>query len=153
VGLKVPSDPCGSPSGFFAFLDPLQEAPPLDDAHILPDTSQSFDFIMDFEADLDSSFEALGDGPTPVVKVKSSTPPARLVSTRAPTMPVIFEGEEEDGDITITPSEAQRALLPPDRFARPPSASQLAGAVDDPGDTDSDLLATVRPCGEFCLAF
>ena len=162
--LKMPSDPFGSPSGFFAFLDPLQEASPLDDIHPLPNASPSFDFIVDFEVDLDSSFEMLGgeaienvheSEPKPV-EVKSSVPLVRPVSTRAPSMPTILEEdeqEEEDGDITITPSEAQRALLPPDRFARLPSMSQLAGAVDAPQDLESDSLDTPRPRGGFRTVF
>ena len=162
--LKMPSDPSGSPDGFLAFLDPPQEVAPPDDAYLLPDPSPNFDFIMDFEADLDSSFEVLGEEvienaresePTPVVEAKSSAPPARPVSTRAPSMPTIFEeGEqEEEGDLTITPSDAQKALLPPDRFARPPSAPRLVGAVDASQDTGFDSLATPRPHSEFRLMF
>ena len=77
----MPSDPFGSPGGFFAFLDPLQVASPLDDTHPPPDASPSFDFIMDFEADLDSSSKMLGgenvreSEPKPA-EVKSSIPTA-----------------------------------------------------------------------------
>lgn len=163
--LEMPSDPFGTPSGFFTSLDPPQEMSTLDDPYPLSSSSPNFDFIMDFEADLDSSFEALGDEvvedarenvPPPVVEVKPSTPPAGPVSTRAPSMPTILEEdeqEEEDGDVTITPSEAQRALLPPDRFARPPSASWFAGAADTSLDARSDSLDTPRPRGRFRFCF
>lgn len=155
--LEMPRDPFGTPSGFFASLDP-QEIPTLDDAYPSNPTS-SFDF-MDFEVNPDSSFEVSGDEvfedtredwSVPVVEVKPPTPPARLVSTRAQSMPTILEEEEQeeggDGDTTITPSDAQRALLPPDRFARPPM-SQLSAAADASRDAEFDSLDTPRPRGE-----
>jgi len=164
--LEMPSDPFGTPGGVFDFLDPLQEANPFDDPSPLPDDpSPGFDFIMDFEPDLDSSFEdeilkrVCGDGPTPFVEVNPSPPPVTMpvtVSTLAPRMPTILEEdekEEEDGDVTITPSEAQRALLPPDRFARPPSAPRVVGAADASQDTSLDPLDTPRPRSKFCSVF
>ena len=153
--LEMPSDPFGTPSGLFALLDPPQEIPTVDDAHPPSDPSPGSDFIMDFD------LEVLGDGmtrnpretePVPVVEVKSSTRPVRPVLRRAPGMPTILEEderEEEDGDVTITPSEAQRALLPPDTFARPRLESQLAGAADASQDPRSDPLETPRPGGKF----
>jgi len=157
--LKMPSDPFGTSDGFFVFLDP-----PLEDAYPLPDPNLGCDFIMDFEEDLDYSFEVLGDEvignarenePVPPGEVKLSPPTIPSVSARAPRMPTIFEEdeqEEEDGDVTITPSEAQKALLPPDRFARPHSASQLAGAADASQGEEFDSLDTPRPGGEFRFA-
>jgi hypothetical protein len=158
--LEMPRDPFGTPSGFFAFLDPPQEVPILDDAYPSDPTS-SFDFILDFEVDPDSSFEVSGDemledaredGSAPVAEVKPPAPLARPVSTRTPSMPTILEEDEReeggDGDTTITPSEAQRALLPPDRFARPP-VPQLAASRD----AESDSLDTPRPRGELRFMF
>ena len=159
--LKMPSDPFGAP-GYFAPLGPLQEVSPLDGAYPLVDPSPNSDFIMDLEMDLDSSIEVLGDEvidgarenePTPLVSVKPLPPP---VSTRAPRMPTILEEDEqeEDGDVTVTPSEAQKALLPPDTFACPPSTvSQLAGTADASQGTEFDSLETPRPGGEFHFAF
>ena len=164
--LEMPSDPFGTPGGVFVFLDPLQEANPFDDPAPLPDDpSPGFDFIMDFEPDLDSSFEdevlkrVRGDEPTPFVEVNTSPPPARTpvtVSALAPRMPTILEEdekEEEDGDVTITPSEAQKALLPPDKFARPPSAPQVVGSADASQGTWFDPLDTPRPRGKFRFVF
>ena len=166
--LEMPSDPLGTPGGVFVFLDPLQEASPFDDPYPLPDDpSPGFDFIMDLDLDLDSGFggadevfkDARGDGPTPFVEVEPSPPPVVTpapVSSLAPRMPTILEEdekEEEDGDVTITPSEAQRALLPPDRFARPPSVPQVAGAADASQDTLFDPLDTPRPRGKFRFVF
>ena len=71
-------------------------------------------------------------------------------------MPTILEEDEqekEDGDVTITPSEAQRTLLPPDRFVRPPSTSQLAGAVDALQGLDPDSLVLLVPVVSFALYF
>ena len=142
--LEMPSDPFGTPGGLFVFLDPLQEVSPSCDPHPPPDDpSPGFDFIMDFDPDLDD--------PTPFVEVNPSPPP---VSTLAPRMPTILEEEEkgeEDGDVTITPSEAQRALLPPDRFARPPSAPQDTSAADASQGTFFDPLDTPRPRGTYCF--
>ena len=160
--LRMPNDPSGTPGGFFSFPDPLQEVSPLDDAYPLPDPSPNFDFVTDLGTDLDSSYEVVGDEvfgdvggnePTPLVEVNHSPPP---VSTLAPRMPTILEEdekEEEEGDITITPSEAQKALLPPDRFARPPSAAQAAGSAGALQDAWFDPLDTPRPGGEFYFAF
>ena len=159
----MPTDPSGTPSGFFDFLDPSQEVPFLDEAGV---DSPNFDFIMGFEADLDSSFEVLRKEDTlekvgeseptpPVVEVKTSIPLVPSVSKRAPSMPTIFEEseeEEEEGDVTITPNPAQKALLPPDRFARPRSTSpQNAGAAAVPEDLGEDSLDTPRPQGELLL--
>ena len=160
--LKMPSDPFGTPGGFFGFVDPPQaEESSFDEAYPLPDSSPNFDFVMDFEADLDSSFEVVRDvfrggdvnEPTPLVEVNPSPQP---VSTEAPRMPTIFEEderEEEDGDITVTPNEAQRALLPPDRFAQPPSAAQVAGSAGASQDAWLDSMDTPRPGGGFCFVF
>jgi len=157
--LEMPSDPFGTPTGLFVLLDSPQEtSTPDDGAYPPPNPSSNFDFIMDFEeADL-------GCGPggprenerAPIVEVKSLAPPTRPVSRRAPSMPTIFEEDEQeegDGDVTITPSEAQKALLPPDRFARPRLESQLARAVDAPQDVMSDLLDTPRPHGKSRFMF
>ena len=160
--LRMPSDPFGAPGGFFDFLDPPQEMSSLDGVYPLPDSSPNFDFVTDFEADLDYSYEMVGDGvfenagkdePTPLIEVNPSPLP---VSTLAPCMPTIFEEDEqeqEEGDVTITPSEAQKALLPPDRFARPPSTAQVAGSAGAEQDVWFDSLDTPRPGGEFCFAF
>lgn len=153
--LEMPSDPSGTCDGFFAFLDP-----PLEDVYPIPDPSSDFDFLVDFEADLDSSSEVIGNAcegqPIPPGEVKAS-PPTTIpyVSARASRMPTILEEdeEEEDGDVTITPSEAQRVLLPPDRFARPPSAYQLAGVADVLQGAEFDSLDTPRPGGESLFAF
>ena len=156
----MPTDPSGTPSGFFDFLDPSQEVSFFDETVV---GSPNFDFIMGFEADLDSSFELVRREETlekvheseptpPVVEVKSSALSAPSVSKRPPSMPTIFEEceeEEEDGDVTITPNAAQKALLPPDRFARPRSISpQLAGVAAAPEDAKDDSLDTPRPRGE-----
>ena len=164
--LEMPSDPFGTPSGLFTLLDPPQEIPALDDAYPPSGPSLNPDFIMDFEEDLDFGFEVLGgevakssreDEPVRVVEVKSSTPLARPVSRRAPSMPTILEedeqDEEEEGDVTITPSEAQRAFLPPDKFARPRPEPQLVGVAVPSQDVGFDSLATPRPHGKFRLAF
>jgi hypothetical protein len=161
----MPTDPSGTPGGFFDFLDPSQEVSFPDETGISFDRSPNFDFITSFEADLDSSFEVVreeGIGkaresrpPPPVVEVKSSVPFVPSVSKRAPSMPTIFEEgeeEEEDGDVTITPSVVQKAQLPPDRFARPRSTfPQLAGAAVVLGQAGDDTLDTPRPRGEFCF--
>jgi len=166
--LEMPSDPFGTPGGVFVFLDPLQEVSPFDDRYAVPgDPSPGFDFIMDFDPELDSGLEgadavakgARGDEPTSFVGVNPSPPPAVTpapVSSLAPRMPTILEEdekEEEDGDVTITPSEAQRALLPPDKFARPPSALQVASAADASQDPFFDPLDTPRPRGKFRPVF
>jgi hypothetical protein len=168
--LEMPSDPFGVPGGFFVFPDPQEEVSPLGDAYLLPDPNQDFDFVMDFEADLDFGFEVVRDEvfedtrkdePPIVVEVNSSSSLVVPVSTFAPRMPTILEeneqeeegGEEENGDVTITPSEAQKALLPPDRFACPPSVPQPAGAVDASQDISFGPLETPRPGGEFHFPF
>lgn len=165
--LEMPSDPFGTPSGLFALLGPPQETLTFDDAYPPSDPSPNLDFIMDFgEAGPGFGFEMLGDGVTkdsrenepvlPVVKVQSSTLPARPVSRRAPSMPTILEEdeqEEEDGDVTVTPSEAQRALLPPDKFAYPRSGPQSVGGADASQDAKSDSLDTPRPRGKSRFVF
>ena len=163
----MPADPSGTPSGFFEFLDPSQEASFSDsEPGVRSDWSPNFDFVTGFEADLDSSFEVVREeenrkacereleGP-PVVEVKSSVPLVRPVSRRAPSMPTILEedeGDEEDGDVTVTPNAVQRAFLPPDRFACPRSPQfQAAGAGAVPEDAGDDSLETPRPNGELSL--
>lgn len=164
--LEMPSDPFGTPSGLFTLLDPPQEIPTLNDAYPPFGPGLNPDFIMDFEeAGLDFGFEVLGDEvaksfcedePVRVVEAKSSTPLARPVPRRAPSMPTILEEdeqEEEEGDVTITPSEAQRAFLPPDKFARPRPEPQLAGVANPSQDAGSDSLDTPRPHGKFSFMF
>jgi hypothetical protein len=164
---KVPSDPFGTAGGFFVFPDPPhQEVSPIDNAYPLLDPNPDFDFIMDFETDLDFGFEVVRDEvfenarksePALAVEVDSSSSLVAPVSTLVPRMPTILEEdereEEEEGDITITPSQAQRALLPPDRFACPPSVAQPAGPVDISQDISFDSLDTPRPGGEFHFPF
>ena len=148
MSLEMPSDPFGTPGGVFAFLDPLQGASPLDNGCPLhDDPSPSLDFILDFEPDFDPTPEVVG-GPTPLTEVNPSPLP---IATLIQSMPTILE--EEDGDITITPSKAQRALLPPDRFARPPSAPRVPSAPDASQDEWFDPLDTPRPRGESSFAF
>jgi len=157
--LEMPSDPLGTPTGLFVLLDSPQEiSTPDDDAYPPPNPSSSFDFIMDFEeADLDCGPGGPRENePAPIIEVKSLAPPTRPVSRRAPSMPTIpeeDEPEEGDGDVTITPSEAQKALLPPDKFARPRLESRLVGGADVPQDVMSDSLYTPRPHGKFCFLF
>lgn len=161
--LKMPTDPSGTPSGFFDFLDPSQETSSFDETSLLSDRSPSLDFVTSFEADLDSCFGVMREEEVeivreivhvpvpPVVDVRCSIPLAPSVPRRAPSMPTIVEEDEEEdeeGDVTITPSAAQKALLPPDRFARPRSASQPGGAAAVSGDADDDMLETPRPNGE-----
>ena len=153
---EMPSDPFGTPGGVFDFLDPAQEVSPFDDVHaVSDDPSPSFDFIMDFEEDVELFKDARRDERTSLVNGNPSPPPfvtPATLSTLAPRMPTILEEdekEEEDGDVTITPSQAQRAMLPPDRFARPPSVSRVTGAADASEDPWFDPLDTPRPRGEF----
>jgi len=155
------SEPFGAPGGFFVFPDPPQGVTS-GDTCLLPDQSPKFDFILDFEAGLDSSFEVVGNAvsenvhenqPEPLVEVKPSPPPASTQAPRMPTIPEEDEQDEEDGDVTITPNAAQRVLLPPDRFARPPSAAQPAGAAGVLQDAEFDSLDTPRPNGESCFGF
>lgn len=162
--LKMPSDPSGTPGGFFDFLDPCQEVSPSGEAEILSEKSPSLDFASDFETGLGFSSEVPEGEVVEKVYMKMPAPPAVVfkpkspmllgpsVLRRSPSMPTILEEDEvevEDGDVTITPSAAQRALLPPDRFARPPSVAQTTGATDVPEDIDGDSLDTPRPRGEF----
>jgi len=157
--LEMPSDPFGTPTGLLVLPDSPQEiSTPDGDVYPAPNPSSNGDFIMDFEeAELNfGSGGSRGIEPAPIVEVKSLAPPTRPVSRRAPSMPTIFEEDEQeegDGDVTITPSEAQKALLPPDKFARPRLESQLAGAVDSPQDVISDSLDTPRPHGKFRFMF
>ena len=159
--LEMPSEPLGTPGGLFVCLDPPQEASPFDDdVYPLPDPSPNRDFVMDFEPDLNSSFEVVGGEAlqgarenelTPRATDSHSVPPVAPVSTQPSRMPTIHEEDEkgeEEGDVTITPNEAQRALLPPDRFARPPSVSQVAGTEAASQDMSFDELDTPRPGGE-----
>ena len=165
ASFKMPIDPSGTPSGFFDFLDPSQEVPLPDEPGVRSGRSPNLDFIVSFEADSDSSFEVLGeevpieearkDVPAPPV-VKPSVLVAPSALKRAPSMPTIIEedeGEEEDGDLTVTPNAAQRALLPPDRFARPHSSSQVACAAAVPENAGDDSLDTPRPRGELFSLF
>jgi hypothetical protein len=108
---------------------------------------------MDFEADLDSSFEMLGNEvivkarenePTPPpAQVRSSVSSASSLSRRPPSMPTILE-EEEGGDVSVTPRAVQRAFLSPDMFAR--SLDAAAGAFEYNG-VDSESMETPRPRG------
>ena len=162
--LKMPSDPSGTPGGFFDFMDPCREMSPSGEAEILSDKSPSLETVSDSETDSGSSSEVPGGEVVDKVFMKMPAPPAVVFKPkspmllapsglrRSPSMPTIVEEnevEEEDGDVTITPSAAQRALLPPDKFARPPSATQGDGAADVPEDIDGDSLDTPRPRGEF----
>ena len=157
----MPTDPSGSPGGFFDFLDPSQETSFPDEAGLHRPGSPDLDFVMGFEAGCDSSFEMVEEvreslePVPPVAEVKPSLPPVPSVPKRVPSMPTIFEEdegeEEEEGDVTITPSDAQRALLPPDKFASP-SVSQLSGAAVVSEDTRDDSLDTPRPSGMLLLS-
>ena len=162
--LKMSTGPSETPGGFFDFPDPSQETTPLpSNVGFTPARSQSpnLDFIADFEMDLDSSFELLrggviweareSDTTAPAVQLGSSFSAAPSLSGRAPSMPTIFEedGEEEEEDVAITPSEAQRALLPHDQFSRPRLASQTDG-VANASEDDGEDLDTPRPRGK-CL--
>ena len=162
--LQMPPDPSGTPSGFIDFLDPCREVSPADDVRVVSNESPSFDFIMDFEEDLDTSFEMLVEQDLRLNLDKRVAAAGLLTSQapsppkRPPSMPTIFEEEEpeeEAGDVTITPSAAQRALLPPDRFARPRSASPLAQVVEASEDItdDSSDMDTPRPRGKLLLCF
>ena len=162
--LQMPPDPSGTPSGFIDFLDPCREVSPADDVRVVSNESPSFDFIMDFEEDLDTSFEMLVEQDLRLNLDKRVAAAGLLTSQapsppkRPPSMPTIFEEEEpeeEAGDVTITPSAAQRALLPPDRFARPRSASPLAQVVEASEDItdDSSDMDTPRPRGKLLLRF
>ena len=162
--LQMPPDPSGTPSGFIDFLDPCREVSPADDVRVVSNESPSFDFIMDFEEDLDASFEMLVEQDLRLNLDKRVAAAGLLTSQapsppkRPPSMPTIFEEEEpeeEAGDVTITPSAAQRALLPPDRFARPRSASPLAQVVEASEDItdDSSDMDTPRPRGKLLLRF
>ena len=171
--LKMPTDPSGTPSGFFDFLDPSQEVEVSlpDQAGVFADRSSSFDFIMGFETDLDSGFGTVvagGEVPVeseardttrpPAGEIKPSVLVAPTVPKRTPSMPTIFEEDEEeegegDEDVTITPSPAQRALLPPDKFAVIPRSSPqppgAAAVLERAGDHDP--LCTPRPRGELLV--
>jgi hypothetical protein len=156
--LKMPSDPSGTPSGFFDFLDPSQEASFPDEVEALSEKTPNLGSITDFETHLNPSREVPGG--EVVCKIRKKEPAevktlimlAPPVVKRAPSMPTIVEEdeeEEEDGDVTITPTVAQRAFLPPDKFARPRSEPQTVAPAKVSEDPEDDSLETPRPRGEF----
>ncbi|KAF9789840.1 hypothetical protein BJ322DRAFT_561924 [Thelephora terrestris] len=154
--LKMPSDPSGTPSGFFDFLDPSQEASFPDEVEALSEKTPNLGSITDFETHLDPSRKMPGGEVVDKIRKKEPAEVKTLIMLappvvkRAPSMPTIVEEdeeEEEDGDVTITPTVAQRAFLPPDKFARPRSEPQTVAPAKVSEDPEDDSLETPRPRG------